>query len=167
MMSSESDEAMIASAMRKETPPESGTDERLGRIVRAALEVFSESSFRDATTEQIARRARVSKRDIYARFPKKQDLLVGVIGMVLKEDDAHISAAIEQTRETPSLEERLEAIGLALLHEVLSVGMGFLARLVPSESVGQPAIGSIYFENGYVRRGRLIAAVLSLSVQFG
>ena len=57
--------------------------------------------------------------------------------------------------------ERLEVIGLALINEVLSLAMGFLARLIPSESISQPLIGSIYFENGHARRSRLISEVLS------
>jgi AcrR family transcriptional regulator len=141
--------------------PEDGADERLDRIIAAGLEVFSELSFRSATTQEIARRARVSKRDLYANFPCKQDLLIGVIQMVLQQDDAHIAAAIELTRETASLQERLEVIGLALMNEVLSAAMGFLARLVPSESIGQPVVGSIYFENGHVRRSRVVEGVLS------
>jgi AcrR family transcriptional regulator len=159
-MSLERYEAMKADGNRK-AAPDDGRDERLARIVAAALEVFSELSFRSATTQEIARRARVSKRDLYANFPCKQDLLIGVIKMVLQQDDAHIAAAIEQTRETASLQERLEAIGLALMNEVLSAAMGFLARLIPSESIGQPVIGSIYFENGHVRRSRAIEGVLS------
>ena len=144
-----------------EVLPNSGTEDRLGRIVTASLEVFSEYSFQNATTEAIARRARVSKRDIYARFPNKHALLIAVINMVLQEDDENITAVISLTRDFPLLQERLEVIGLALINEVLSLAMGFLARLIPSESISQPLIGSIYFENGHARRSRLIFEVLS------
>jgi TetR/AcrR family transcriptional regulator, mexJK operon transcriptional repressor len=144
-----------------EVLPDSGAEDRLGRIVTASLEVFSEYSFRNATTEEIARRAHVSKRDIYAKFPNKHALLIAVIDMVLQEDDENITAVISLTREFPSLPERLEVIGLALINEVLSLAMGFLARLIPSESISQPLIGSIYFENGHARRSRLISNVLS------
>jgi TetR/AcrR family transcriptional regulator, mexJK operon transcriptional repressor len=142
--------------------PESGTEERLSRIVTAALEVFSEYSFQNATTEEIARRARVSKRDIYARFPHKHALLVAVVHMVLQEDDQNITAVIALTRDSSSLQERLEVIGLAMINEVLSLAMGFLARLIPSESISQPLIGTIYFENGHARRSKLIREVLSI-----
>jgi AcrR family transcriptional regulator len=141
--------------------PENGTEERFLRIVAAALEVFSECSFRDATTEEIARRARVSKRDIYARFPHKNSLLIAVINTVLQEDNENIATVLSLTRDSPSLPERLEVIGLALINEVLSLAMGFLARLIPSESIGQPLIGTLYFENGYKRRRQLISEVLS------
>jgi TetR/AcrR family transcriptional repressor of mexJK operon len=144
--------------------PESSAEERVGRIVTAALEVFSECSFQNATTEEIARRARVSKRDIYARFPHKHALLIAVINMVLQEDDENIATVISLTKDSPSLPDRLEVIGLALINEVLSLAMGFLARLIPSESISQPLIGTIYFENGYLRRSRLISDVLSIHV---
>jgi TetR/AcrR family transcriptional repressor of mexJK operon len=144
-----------------EVLPDSGAEDRLGRIVTASLEVFSEYSFRNATTEEIARRAHMSKRDIYAMFPNKHALLIAVINMVLQEDDENITAVISLTRDFPSLQERLEVIGLALINEVLSLAMGFLARLIPSESISQPLIGNIYFENGHARRSRLISEVLS------
>jgi TetR/AcrR family transcriptional regulator, mexJK operon transcriptional repressor len=142
--------------------PENGTEERFSRIVTAALEVFTECSFQDATTEEIARRARVSKRDLYARFPHKNSLMIAVINMVLQEDNENIANVISLTSDSSPLSERLEVIGLALIDEVLSPAMGFLARLIPSESIGQPMIGTIYFENGYIRRRKLIADVLSI-----
>jgi AcrR family transcriptional regulator len=140
---------------------DAGTADRLGRIVTASLEVFSEHSFRDATTEEIARRARVSKRDIYAKFPNKHALLIAVINMVLQEDDKNITAVISLTKDFTSRQERLEVIGLALINEVLSLATGFLDRLIPSESISQPLIGTIYFENRHVRRGKLVSEVLS------
>ena len=150
-----------------EVLPDSVAEDRLGRIVTASLEVFSEYSFRNATTEEIARRAHVSKRDIYAKFPNKHALLIAVINMVLQEDDENITAVVSLTRDFQSLEERLEVIGLALINEVLSLAMSILARFIPSESISQPVIGSIYFENGHARRSRLISEVLSNGVSSG
>ena len=134
-------------------------DERLSRILTSALEVFSESSFQDATTDEIARRAKVSKRDIYATFPNKHALLLAVLDLVLEADDENFSRVISLTNSA-SLNEVLEIVGLALMNEILSPATGFLSRLVSSESIHQPELGVIFFENWYSRRAELIAAVL-------
>jgi TetR/AcrR family transcriptional regulator, mexJK operon transcriptional repressor len=54
-------------------------DERK-RILDATAKVFLERGFRRASTSEIARRAHTSKQTLYALFPTKADLFVGVIG---------------------------------------------------------------------------------------
>jgi len=145
----------------KRTDPEAvEADERFNRIAAASLEVFSEFSFRDATTDEIARRARVSKRDIYARFPSKHDILLAVISLVLQTNEDRLIQVVALTQESTSLRDRLEVIGLALINEVLSLATGSLIRIVSSESMGQPQIGVLYFEKWYVRRAELISRLL-------
>ncbi len=81
--------------------------------------------------------------------------------MVMQEGDQSMTTVLSLTKDLPGVADQLEVIGLALINELFSFAMGFLARLIPSESINQPLIGSIYFENGYLRRGKLIAEVLS------
>ena len=138
-----------------------GQEERVDRIITASLEVFSEFSFQDATTEEIARRARVSKRDIYAHFPDKHALLIATLNEALQREVSNIMKTIKRTQRMPSLQKRLETIGLTLANEVLSATMSVLTRLVAAESINRPLIGIVYFENGSVRRTVLISEVLS------
>src|SRR6516164_9323661 len=42
------------------------------RILRAAFEAFTEDGYADTSTLEIARRAKISKRDLYANFSSKQ-----------------------------------------------------------------------------------------------
>lgn len=58
------------------SPTESGID---ARILAAAFAAFTEVGYAAASTLDIARRARVSKRDLYARFGNKQAMLVACI----------------------------------------------------------------------------------------
>ena len=152
--------------MRSLGPSNPVGEARYTRIVTAALEVFSKSSFGDATTDEIARRARVSKRDLYAEFPDKHALLAAVISTVLESGDQNLQQVISDSQKAPrSLRERLEIVGLALMTEILSPLSGFVSRLVSSESIEQPPIGAIYFENWYTRRSQLVAQVLAGSTQ--
>jgi AcrR family transcriptional regulator len=148
---------MISSGPRRQLG-----EERQSRIVIAALEVFSKSSFGDATTDEIARRARVSKRDIYSAFADKHAILSAAIDMVLQTGDENLRQVIADVQQSnASIQETLEIIGLALVGEILSPSSGFVFRLVSSESTEQPAIGTAYFENWYTRRSRTIAVFLS------
>ena len=138
-----------------------GKEERLDRIITAALEVFTEFSIQDATTEEIARRARVSKRDIYAHFPDKHALLIATLSEALQAEVSNIIKTINRTQRMPSLQKRLEIVGLTLVNELLSAAMSVLTRLVAAETINQPLIGIVYFENGSVRRTILISKLLS------
>lgn len=135
-------------------------EDRAARIVNASFEVFAECSFQDATTSEIARRAQVSKRDLYAHFPDKHALLLSAMVKVLKEEERKIIEAIAETEHIESLPSRLEALGLVLIQEVLSVPMSVITRHVTSESIGRPLIGTVYFENGPARRSKQISALL-------
>ena len=61
-------------------------------IIAAALELFAKKGFSATTTEQIAKKAKVSKGLIFAHFPTKQDLLLAIIN---EEFDRLLPAAHE------------------------------------------------------------------------
>src|SRR5215467_13670779 len=50
-----------------------------GRILEAAFSAFTERGFAETSTLEIATRARVSKRELYALFGRKQDMLIACI----------------------------------------------------------------------------------------
>ncbi|MFO8059087.1 MAG: TetR/AcrR family transcriptional regulator [Bacillota bacterium] len=65
---------------------ESGrTDEKGQRIVDAAISVFSEAGFSNATMQDVASRAGVGKGTIYLYFSSKEDLLEKMLLSVLEE----------------------------------------------------------------------------------
>lgn len=135
--------------------------DRMARIVKASYEVFTEFSFQDATTGEIARRAQVSKRDIYADFPDKHSLLIAAMNKLLKEVEEKLSAAIAEAKDSQAIRRKLETVGFVLVEETLSVSMSVITRHVTSESISRPLIGTIYFENGPAQRSRLVSKILS------
>jgi AcrR family transcriptional regulator len=58
-------------------PPLGETERK--RILGATAAVFLEKGFERANTNEIARRARTSKQTLYALFPTKADLFIGVM----------------------------------------------------------------------------------------
>lgn len=88
-------------------PPErSPRDTRRKReeILRAALQVFSEEGFDNASMDRIAERADASKRTVYNHFPSKEGLFNTVLGEFVGEQQA-----LKQIRYSPkrSLEAQL------------------------------------------------------------
>ena len=67
-----------SAATAKRGRPPLDHDERK-RILDATTKVFLERGFRRASTSEIARRAHTSKQTLYALFPTKADLFVGVM----------------------------------------------------------------------------------------
>jgi hypothetical protein len=88
--------------------------------------------------------------------------LLAVILIVSQSDEERLAEIVSFTRESTSLRERLEVIGLALINEVLSTVTGSLTRIVFSEAFNQPQIGSLYFEKWYASRTELVSEVLAL-----
>jgi AcrR family transcriptional regulator len=136
-------------------------EERIERILDATLEVFSEFSFEDATTGEIARRAHISKRDLYAFFPNKQALLMGTIIREMQRQDGGFRETIAATANMKSLRSKLDAIGKVVVEDILSPTMGVVRRLVASESIKQPFLGDLFFEGGVAQRCKLIGEVLA------
>src|SRR3979490_256932 len=62
------------------------------RILDAAFSAFMESGFAETSTLEIATRARVSKRELYALVGSKQEMLMACIG----EGDHRWQAATDQ-----------------------------------------------------------------------
>src|SRR5437868_6483690 len=71
----------IQRPMRQESviPGQTGGNPLHKRILRAAFEAFTEEGYAGTSTLDIATRARVSKRDLYANFGSKHEVLVACI----------------------------------------------------------------------------------------
>src|SRR5262245_17430114 len=87
-----------------------------GRILTAAFEAFQERGYAATSTLEIATRARVSKRELYALVGNKQEMLIAAIG--------HRAKRLQAPADMPTLRDRamlahvLTAFGAQLVREV-------------------------------------------------
>ena len=86
------------------------------RILRAAFATFTKSGYAAASTLEIATRARVSKRELYALVGNKQEMLIACISERAKRLDVPAELPILHDRET--LARVLASFGTKLVHEV-------------------------------------------------
>ncbi len=102
------------------------------RIMHAAFSLFMERGYDATSTLAIASRARVSKRDIYALFPHKRDILAVAIAERARRMRQPLDLPAARTRA--SLARTLAAHGTAILRELTSPEVAAVYRLAIAES---------------------------------
>jgi AcrR family transcriptional regulator len=82
--------------------------ERRARLVEAALQAFSEGSYRGTTTAEIARAAKVSEPILYRHFASKRDLYLAALDHVWRTARTAWEQALA---EAPDVRTALETMG--------------------------------------------------------
>jgi AcrR family transcriptional regulator len=108
------------------------------RILEAAFSAFREHGFADTSTLEIATRARASKRELYAEFGSKQDMLLACI----KERAERLKLPVDLPGITDRamLERALVVFGTQLLREVSDPAVVSVFRLAISEALRTPEV---------------------------
>ena len=119
-------------------PEARGAEPLRDRILSAAFGAFMEDGYEGASTLKIATRAKVSKRELYALFGSKQEILRACIATRARR------MSLPETPPTPANREQLVAIltrmGARLLEEVTHPTVAAMHRLAVEESVRSPEI---------------------------
>jgi AcrR family transcriptional regulator len=108
------------------------------RILGAAFSAFTEGGYAQTSTLEIATRARVSKRELYALFGSKQAMLVACI--TERAQRLKAPADLPALRERETLAKVLTAFGTRLLTETSDPAVVAVFRLAISETVRTPEI---------------------------
>lgn len=120
---------------------------RRAAILGAAGFVFTEKGFEAATTLEIARRARVSKRDLYRLFDSKEGLLDALIATHTEE------MVFDPTMEAPAdrsdLREILRRFGRRFLAAYLDPRRIALYRMAISAAPRSTRLSRALHDNGY------------------
>lgn len=139
LVSTESSEKNAPMSPRKK-PPENdaeGTGVR-NRILGAAFSAFMEGGYAQTSTLEIATRARVSKRELYALFGNKEAMLVACITERAQRLKAPVDLPALRDRE--GLARVLTAVGTTLLTEATDPVVVAMFRLAISEAVQAPKV---------------------------
>ena len=117
---------------------ETGGTEARKRILGAALSAFMEGGYARTSTLEIATRARVSKRELYALFGNKEAMLVACI--TERAQRLKAPADFPELRDRKILTEVLTAFGTRLLTETTDPVVVAVFRLAISETVHAPKV---------------------------
>ena len=108
------------------------------RILEAAFAAFMKSGYATTSTLEIATRARVSKRELYALVGNKQEMLIACISERAKRFDVPADLPVLRDRET--LEQVLASFGAKLVREISDPTVIAVFRLAIAEAVRAPEV---------------------------
>jgi AcrR family transcriptional regulator len=109
------------------------------RILEGAFAAFMEKGYAGTTTREIAARAKVSKRELYALFQDKQAMLAACIKDKAQRARQPLELGVVRDRE--ALVAALEAYGTSSLLELSEPPVIALYRLAVLEAVTSPEVG--------------------------
>ena len=122
-------------------PKDDGDAGARERILSAAFEAFMERGYAATSTLEIATRARVSKRELYARVGNKRKMLITAIGQRATRLQAPADMPGLSDRET--LAQVLTAFGTQLVREVSDPTVVAVFRLAIAEAVHAPEVARV------------------------
>ena len=108
------------------------------RILEAAFRAFRKSGYAKASTLEIATRARVSKRELYALVGNKQEILIASISERAKR--LAVPANLPALRDRETLEQVLVSFGAKFVREVSDPAVIGVFRLAIAEAVQAPEV---------------------------
>lgn len=116
------------------------------RILQAAMGLFVERGFAATTTLEIATRARVSKRELYALVGNKDEMLALCIAR--RGNRMRLPEGFPEPTDRASLEAALRKYGATLLCEITQPAVLETFRLGIAEAKRSPAIARTLGERG-------------------
>jgi len=131
------------------------------RVLTAAFAVFRRRGFSGASTLEIATRAKVSKRDLYALFGSKHAMLTACIRerASLMRQPLELAAAIPSSRE--AVAATLVELGMSILRVACHPDVLTIHRLAIAESDRAPAIARALDHNGRAANHAALGAWLA------
>jgi AcrR family transcriptional regulator len=128
----------MTTALRSEVPGEGRDAAARTRIMDAAFAAFVESGYAATSTREIAARARVSKRELYALVGNKQEMLIACIRDRATRMEVPTDLMVPRDRET--LAQVLTSFGTQLIREISDPTVIAVFRLAIAETAGAPEV---------------------------
>ena len=108
------------------------------RIMGAAMQAFMELGYAEASTLEIATRAQVSKRELYALFGSKQAMLAACI--TYRAQRMRMPADLPRARSREMLAMVLSKLGATIMREVTDPAVMGVFRLAITEAQRAPEV---------------------------
>lgn len=115
-------------------------------ILEAATQLFLAEGYRDASMDQVAARAGVSKQTVYKHFESKEQLLGAFLEEVATRAAGFIDSAVPALLEARHLESELAELARRYLATVMQPHVLQVRRLVIGEAACVPQLAREYSE---------------------
>ncbi len=140
-------------------------EERPRQILEAAFRVFGSRGLHQATLEEVARQAGISKGTIYLYCPSKAALF----SAMLKARVNDFMPAVEAPREggAPAVRDRLATLGRHLYRFFRSPAYLAIYRTMVSEAADFPEAAAVLYREGILPANRRLADVIRRGISAG
>jgi AcrR family transcriptional regulator len=127
------------------------------RIIGAAFDAFLEKGYGRTSTLEIATRAKISKRDLYASFPSKGAILLACI--TSRAARMRLPPDLPAPRNTQMLAATLTSFGSTVLLEVGHPHVVAMFRLAIAEAEHSPEVAKTLNDSRGVNRGAIAGLI--------
>jgi AcrR family transcriptional regulator len=138
--------------------------DHLSRILDAASELFLELGFERTSTADIARRAKVSKRELYSHFADKREILSTAITRLQKSMGSEMDIEWGASGDLRSV---LLHAGTAIFNFIISKNFRNVFRIVAAESFHDPEAARKFYLLGPGAGRKQTAAFLARHMKSG
>ena len=136
------------------------------QILKAAFRVFGIRGLHQATLDDVARAARITKGTIYLYFPSKADLFSAMLKARVNDIMPRVEAP-EDGHPGPSTRRQLSALGLQLYRFFRSRAWLAMYRTVVSEAAQFPEAAALLYREGILPANRRLAEVIQRGIVRG
>ena len=123
------------------------------RIIGAAFGAFMANGYASTSMLEIATRAKISKRDLYASFPSKQAVLLACV--TSRAARMRLPPDLPAPKSCKMLAATLNSFGATVIREVCEPAATSMYRLAIAESERSPDVAAALNANRYVNRRAL------------
>ncbi|HEY8089069.1 MAG TPA: TetR/AcrR family transcriptional regulator, partial [Polyangiaceae bacterium] len=134
-----------------------------GRILEAAFRAFTEGGYAATSTLDIATRAKVSKRELYALVGTKQEMLIACIRE--RSRRFQVPADLPKPRDRETLAHLLASFGTQLVREISDPTVVAVFRLAVAEAVHAPEVARTLDSIGREASRAAVRGIMTEAVQ--
>jgi AcrR family transcriptional regulator len=135
------------------------------RILDAAFAAFMKSGYAATSTLEIATRARVSKRELYALVGNKQEMLIACISA--RATRLQVPADLPVPRDRETLAHILASFGTRLVREITDPAVIAVFRLAIAEAVHAPEVAQALDSIGREASRAALREIMARAQAFG
>ena len=135
------------------------------RILDAAFTAFMHSGHEGASTAEIARLAKVSKRDLYAHFPNKQAMLAACV--TERAERMRRPLLLPPPNDPAGLRETLVRYGMGVVHELSQPEVLATFRLAILNAETAPDVGLTLDRHGRAQASIALTGLLQAACERG
>lgn len=135
---------------------------RRQRMIDAALEVFTAQGYVGTSTDQLAAAAAVSKQTIYKAFGDKKGVFTALIHAACDGIDDPFAPMLAHMRAADSADKAVTLLAGQFVHSIMKPEVQQLRRLVIAEASRFPELGTLFWEQGFLRVSESVGRCLQI-----